>query len=84
MTEYVCDIKQDYQGIPYEHDDFSGTMERLEEIVRCRDCKYAWREGTICHVFGCGDIPAMVEPDGFCAWGRKMEQPRFLTSHLTK
>lgn len=34
MTEYVCDIKQDYQGIPYENDDFSGTMERLEEIVR--------------------------------------------------
>ena len=38
MTEYVCDIKQDYPGIPYEHEDFSGTMERREEIVRCRDC----------------------------------------------
>ncbi len=38
MTEYVCDIKQDYPGIPYEHDVFSGTMERREKVVRCRDC----------------------------------------------
>lgn len=51
----------------------TGVTAQREEVVRCRDCKYAWREGTICHVFGCGDIPAMVEPDGFCAWGRKRE-----------
>lgn len=79
MTEYVCEIDE-------TRADAMGSMpcERREEIVRCRDCKYAWREGTICHVFGCGDIPAMVEPDGFCAWGRKREQPHFLTSHLAK
>ena len=89
MTEYVCDIKQDYPGIPYEHDDFSGTMERREEVVRCRDCKNAFRldEGWAIDFpckFNCirysqwdyyDDEQGMwlVEPDGFCAWGRKRE-----------
>lgn len=77
MTEYVCDIKQDYPGIPYEHDDLSGTMERREEVVRCRDCAHSWKDGTSCNYFSDFDdgliIPAIVEPDGFCAWGRKRE-----------
>lgn len=77
MTEYVCDITQDYPGIPYEHDDFSGNIERLEEIVRCRDCAHSWKDGTSCNYFSDFDdgliIPAIVEPDGFCAWGRKRE-----------
>lgn len=38
MTEHVCEIKQDYPDVPWESDDFNGTVERREEIVRCRDC----------------------------------------------
>lgn len=38
MTEHVCEIKQDYPDVPWESDDFSGTVERREEVVRCRDC----------------------------------------------
>lgn len=82
MTEYVCDIKQDYPGIPYEHDDFSGTMERIEEIVRCRDCEYAMEHrsksilGTELATLTCsGPIQgaysegADVEPEDFCSYG---------------
>lgn len=51
--------------------------ERREEIVRCRDCAHSWKDGTSCNYFSDFDdgliIPAIVEPDGFCAWGRKRE-----------
>ena len=46
-----------------------------ERIVRCRDCKYSWMNGTVCHWFESyngfsGDpVPSPVDPDGFCAWG---------------
>ena len=82
MTEYVCEITQDYPGIPYEHEDFSGTMERREEVVRCRDCAYAVERRTesiietelvtlTCSgpIQGAYSEGADVEPDGFCAWG---------------
>lgn len=51
-----------------------------EEIVRCRDCAYSVDEGYGCRRFAhmdlAGDyrwkeIPAEIEPDGFCAWGEK-------------
>lgn len=72
MTEYVCEIKQDYPGIPYEHDEFSGTLERREEIVRCRDCIWHDREDGDCARCAEEGFPS-VEPDGFCAWGRRRE-----------
>lgn len=58
-----------------------------ERIVRCRDCKYAqvhhplnpitgipagiedWR----CDYFWNADELPEVEPDGFCAWGKRKE-----------
>jgi hypothetical protein len=47
-----------------------------ERIVRCRDCKHSNKAGTICKFFAAWDmtdefqeIPADVEPDGFCKWG---------------
>lgn len=33
MTEHVCEITQDYPGIPYEHEDFSGTKKGCEKRV---------------------------------------------------
>lgn len=70
MTEHVCEIKQDYPDVPWESDDFSGTVERREEVVRCRDCVH-WRRPTDRERSRCTGAMAFVEPtpDGFCAWG---------------
>ena len=56
----------------------------LERIVRCRDCEHSRKDGTLCMFFAswepiaCGDeyaeIPADVEPDGFCAWGEPRKE----------
>lgn len=75
MAEYVCEITQDYPGIPYEHEDFSGTMERREEVVRCRDCVH-WRKPNDYERSKCTGAMAYVEPtpDGFCAWGVRKEE----------
>lgn len=44
-----------------------------EEIVRCRDCEFAAYEGTECmRVYEWDDsLWFPVEPDGFCACGRR-------------
>ena len=75
MTEHVCEITQDYPGIPYEHEDFSGTMERREEVVRCRDCVH-WRKPNKHERSKCTGVMAFVEPtpDGFCAWAKRREE----------
>ena len=75
MAEYVCDIREDYPGIPYEHDDFSGTLERRERIVRCRDCVH-WRKPSKHERSKCTGVMAFVEPtpEGFCAWGERREE----------
>lgn len=53
-----------------------------EEIVRCRDCEYVTDEGYGCKYFShyeqgasyrWEDVPAEVEPDGFCAWASRKE-----------
>lgn len=55
----------------------TGVTAQREEIVRCRDCAHSWKDGTSCNYFSDFDdgliIPAIVEPGGFCAWGRKRE-----------
>lgn len=40
MAEYVCEMTDDYPGVPYGSDEYSGTVERRERVVRCRDCKF--------------------------------------------
>ena len=48
---------------------------RRERIVRCRDCawgrQHQWEGVIYCGMFNdpTEDSEAMVEPDGFCAWG---------------
>lgn len=50
-----------------------------EEIIRCRDCKYARREDPMrCYQFRFKDNGAYqgvnyVDPDGFCAWAQKVD-----------
>lgn len=53
--------------------------DRRERVVRCRDCKHGMGAGGLCALFAfpLGDghiIPADVEPDGFCAWGKPREE----------
>lgn len=71
--EYVCDLTDDYPGIEFGDDEYSGTMERKERIVRCRDCS-SYRPG-----YGVNFKPRceksiatfVPKPDGFCAWGEE-------------
>lgn len=50
---------------------------RVVRVVRCRDCVFTEEEGRFCNFFtdesGEISIPASVEPDGFCAWGKPRE-----------
>lgn len=77
MAEYVVE----------EPSDRSASWRVHERIVRCRDCEHAvvsrpfytfagrpadievWR----CDYFWNVDEPPEVEPDGFCAWGKRRE-----------
>lgn len=70
MTEYVFEIDE-------SRADALGYMpcERREEVVRCRDCVHAHEGARYCDHFsssGCGDF-VDVEPDGYCAWGKRKE-----------
>ena len=82
MTEYVFEIDE-------SRADAMGSMpcKRREEIVRCRDCKYAMEHrsksilGTELVTLTCsGPIQGAysegeeVSPDGFCAWGERKEE----------
>ena len=72
--EYVCDLTDDYQGIGFEDDGYSGTVERRERVVRCRDCKHAITSyrGGLPRCAGPLVMEAtLVSPDGFCAWGER-------------
>lgn len=72
MAEYVVD----------EPSDRSASWRVHERIVRCRDCEYATSDGCGCTLFGrreqrasyrWEDVPAEVEPDGFCSWASRKE-----------
>ena len=82
MSEYIIEHCVDsVSGVRYD--------ERREEIVRCRDCLHVnhspnWkpdkrfkpRDLWLCEAEWCmgfdGDHPR-VEPNGFCAWGARLE-----------
>ena len=71
----TMEVHREYVGYL---DEWDGT-ERLtdEEIVRCRDCKrfaldnsdHDYRSGWWCHRWNTD----MVKPDGFCAWGKRVD-----------
>lgn len=63
MTEYVCGIE----------DDYSGTCERREEVVRCSDCAHA---SSACleedpEALYCIVMDGIMAPDGFCSFGER-------------
>ena len=72
--EYVCDLTDDYPGIGFEDDEYSGAVERRERDVRCRDCKHAIMSYQDGHPRCAGPMvteATLVEPGGFCAWGEE-------------
>ena len=57
---------------------FEITNIEYAKVVRCRDCEhyedhytdFAFYDAPVCwHFEKESDYPAMVEPDGYCAWG---------------
>lgn len=69
MAEYVCELTDDYPDVPFGSDDYSGTVERRERVVRCRDCRRSFEERG--DLWCRGIVGPPVEPDGFCAWGEE-------------
>ena len=46
--------------------------EPKEEIVRCRDCRYASYDSRWCYRLLNAEEPP-ITPDGFCAWGERRD-----------
>ena len=59
MSEYV-----------YATDEHKGHWLTGEEIVRCRDCKYAMAYAKAAY---CAYMNRVVGLDGFCAWSCRKE-----------
>lgn len=70
--EYVCDLADDYPDIGFGDDEYSGTVERRERVVRCRDCGQAL-DGATCGGIWCMEHSRQTEPDGFCSWGSERD-----------
>lgn len=76
MAEYVCELADDYEDVPWGSDDYSGTVERRERVVRCRDCVHYVPEVPSRHTPPrCSGVFAFVrpDPDGFCKWGKERD-----------
>lgn len=65
VTEYRDGLEEWNSG--------EATCELKEEIVRCRDCKYAladnWSDTPECA--WCDENQREINHDGFCAWGER-------------
>jgi hypothetical protein len=45
----------------------------LPNVVRCRDCKH-YTDGEVEYRHYCNEWCGQVKPDGFCAWGERVEE----------
>lgn len=84
MTEYIIEIPDEYLASydtkrdMYYPDERDSAMP-ITPIVRCRDCAYIcnreYANGLEFHTCSYFDSEhAEVEPDGFCAWGKRSEK----------
>lgn len=68
MSEYVCCDFDLAEGI---------DCRELEQIVRCRDCRYCRRDGSRWYcselMFDIDWVTSDTALDGFCAWGERRE-----------
>lgn len=74
MAEFVVEYPDDLVAEGY----VETFVNVYESIVRCRDCKFSRRNGTICRHkrFTMRETEfdmVYVEPYGFCYWGKKRE-----------
>lgn len=49
-----------------------NKQHQKEEIVRCRDCRYASYDSRWCYRQTNADA-LFIRPDGFCAWGERRD-----------
>lgn len=59
----------------YEEGYRDGRLSAMEEIVRCRECRY-WRdgvEGCTDHVKCCAIGFYMIDENGYCSLGKRRE-----------
>lgn len=83
MSEYIITEKQlktateayFEREVPLPITEVFISGDKLPKIVRCRDCAQYRESVNGCAEFG-GKWPgefANVEPDGFCAWGKRRD-----------
>ena len=77
MSEYICKRKDERYTFKADNDtcEFSlPSWEPIQEIVRCRDCKFMTRDMRINYCIRPQEFHEFaVEPDGFCAWAVKRD-----------
>ena len=70
--EFPRELVINRAGREVDHVTMDG--ERLEDVVRCEDCAhFSLGYGGRCQRLLKGPLVALVEPDGFCAWGEPGE-----------
>ena len=71
--EFPRELVINRAGREVDHVDMDGR--RLEDVVRCRDCKDYRASDATCHSWQWHnwDAAIEVEPDGFCAWAERKE-----------
>lgn len=79
MSEYILNIPE--YTPPFDPAVREASLG--EEIVRCKDCKHSFKDGALCNLFASwipvaggdeyAELPADVEPNGFCAWGERSD-----------
>lgn len=68
MTEYIIDTEK---TPPVARDLILREAGSLEEVVRCRDCRF-W--ATELRFTGeCVGKAGNPDPDGYCAWGERKQ-----------
>ena len=70
MAEYVCEVVTERELCGDVH-----HYVRKKRVVRCRECAFSDYGGRRCNRFldEFDGEPALVMPDGFCAWGEERE-----------
>ena len=53
------------------------SMCDLVEVVRCKDCAKSYEKDVfgLRSVLECSRTDLVVQPDGFCAWGERRNEP---------
>lgn len=72
MAEYVVNLDCSEPIAVGDVNSVTIVHDKLERIVRCKDCKYYEYLANIDFHDCVRQVPS-VKPDGFCAWGKSKE-----------